>query len=82
MMPAAVSPLEILRELPPRTKGRRLASIFKSAKAQDCDISDAIIDIAQGDRVNWTLNDACALVQELESCQTPLDKWLSSNENH
>ena len=66
--------IEILRELPARTQGRRVGAIVQSGDG----VSELVLSVAQGwEKVNWTLLESRQLQESLESEESRLDRWVT-----
>jgi hypothetical protein len=71
----APGPAEILEALPARTLRRPVRSIMLSKRATDEKAGDAIVELALGDRIEWTHREAVQLVRDLETETMPLNAW-------
>lgn len=75
MITETLKPADILAELPKRTRRRPVRSVMQSTRAADAAIGDAIVELAQGDRLQWTHAEAVELVRDLERETMPLEAW-------
>ncbi len=67
--------VEILRELPARTQGRRVGAIVQSGDG----VSELVLSVAMGwEKVVWTLAEARALQAALEAEEKRLDRWVTT----
>ena len=71
----APGPAEILEGLPARTLRRPVSSLMRSKRATDEQLADVIVELAQGDKYQWTLAEAVQLVRDLEAEGMPLAAW-------
>ena len=47
----------------------------------DSPLSDALFDIAAGDRREWDLKSWAALTKTLHNCNTKVEKWIEEQDN-
>ncbi len=67
--------VEILRELPARTQGRRVGAIIQSGD----DVAQLVLSVAMGwEKVVWTLAEARELEAALEAEEKRLDRWVTT----
>jgi len=53
--------------------------LVRRAMDRDDEISEAIFDIAAGDRTNWSTEDWNTLLHDLKACRLRLNDWLDLN---
>ncbi len=53
--------------------------LVRRAISRDDAISEAICDIAAGDRIHWTPDDWDAVLADLDACKLRVNDWLDLN---
>jgi len=51
--------------------------LVRRAVHRDDDISQAIFDLAAGDRTDWTPGDWFELLIDLDACDMTIDEWVT-----
>lgn len=65
----------LLDTLPPRTLERKVRAILQSNRAEDADLQNALLDIAAGNKREWTLADWQKLTFRMEAIEESL-RWF------
>ena len=52
--------------------------IVRSVMQRDGRLRDALINVAAGNREEWTLPDWCDLLRELDRCSLTINQWLEN----